>query len=163
MKKIVKVTLAASIILSAPSFAAHAETVAKKTQTIATDVTLSMPGTLGAVWTAQPNVSTELTSDQALGQLNISFTNGNMIGIKEVTYSNNGSAFMWKNSTGSDAFLGYAEYNGKTINFASGGTEALIENLDGQNNISVKFKALTGKKLTPGKYTENMVVSLYSA
>lgn len=149
------------IIASLMVSSVYASPALIQSKTIAADIDISSPGTLSAQWTPTKGLSINVPSSQTVGVLSISYTNGNKIGIKESSYNGSLGNFIWKNKKDGKTFSAKAMSGNQSLPSQNG--EVVVQGLnESGGNVSVSFVTYDTVNLTPGDYTENMLISLYS-
>ncbi|MCW6016413.1 hypothetical protein K1Y38_27075 [Serratia marcescens] len=159
MKSIRHLAIAAAII-SGMSGLAYADSNASAQ--VGASVSLVNSGTVSASWVPAAGMSGNSGAGSEIGSLDISFSGGNTIVIKDAIPQEMPNMFTWTNDSDSgEKLYGDAYYQGKIVNTNVGG-EAVVRNLDGKNNIQVVFKKESNQKLKPGNYSNTLLVDLYT-
>ncbi|WP_410529548.1 hypothetical protein H0S68_25555 (plasmid) [Serratia sp. AXJ-M] len=162
MKNIRRLAIVAAIISSVSGMAYADGSAASASAQVQASFSLTNPGTVSTTWNPAGDMSVNSASGTDIGSLDISFSGGNTVVIKDAAGPEMQGLFTWRNDSDTGVKL-YAKayYQGNALDMNTAG-EATIKNLDGKSNIRVTFKKQAGLQLKAGSYSDSLLVDLYT-
>lgn len=162
MKNIRRLAIVAAIISSVSGMAYADGSAASATAQVQASFSLTNPGTVSTLWHPAADMSVNSAPGTEIGSLDITFSGGNTVVIKDAAGPEMQGVFTWRNDNDTGIKL-YAKayYQGTALNTNTAG-EATIKNLDGKSNIQVTFKKQASLQLKPGSYSNSLLVDLYT-